>query len=130
MASEREARRPHPTCRVSTWAVTLALPVSQMGITMLVSVGNLEEAGEHVSFSLQIRRYQTREHQMWRCLGALHTKESSGIPALHTFLLPFFLCLSLGAREVLSRAKLWCGPLCVELALSETPEIPAVPPES
>ena len=39
------------------WAVTLALPMSQIGITMLVSVGNLEEAGEHVSFRLQIRRY-------------------------------------------------------------------------
>ncbi|XP_053426305.1 integrin alpha-IIb [Nycticebus coucang] len=28
---------------------------AQIGITMLVSVGNLEEAGEHVSFQLQIR---------------------------------------------------------------------------
>ncbi|XP_059763518.1 integrin alpha-IIb isoform X3 [Balaenoptera ricei] len=28
---------------------------AQIGITMLVSVGNLEEAGEHVSFRLQIR---------------------------------------------------------------------------
>ena len=32
-------------------------PISQIGITMLVSVENLEEAGEHVSFWLQIRRY-------------------------------------------------------------------------
>lgn len=29
---------------------------------MLVSVENLEEAGEHVSFWLQIRRYWTGEH--------------------------------------------------------------------
>ena len=40
-----------------TWAVTLALLISQIGIAMLVSVGNLEEAGESVSFQLQIRRY-------------------------------------------------------------------------
>lgn len=44
------------------WAVTLAFPVSQIGITMLVSVESLEEAGEHVSFRLQIRRYWTGEH--------------------------------------------------------------------
>lgn len=48
--------------RVGIWAVTLAFPVSQIGITMLVSVENLEEAGEHVSFRLQIRRYWTGEH--------------------------------------------------------------------
>ena len=40
-----------------TWAVTLPLLISQIGIAMLVSVGNLEEAGESVSFQLQIRRY-------------------------------------------------------------------------
>lgn len=38
-------------------AVTLALWVTQIGVTMLVSVENLEEAGERVSFRLQIRRY-------------------------------------------------------------------------
>lgn len=43
--------------RVGIWAVTSAFPVSQIGITMLVSVENLEEAGEHVPFRLQIRRY-------------------------------------------------------------------------
>ena len=48
--------------RVGIQAMTLALPVSQIGITMLVSVENLEEAGEHVSFWLQIRRYWTGEH--------------------------------------------------------------------
>lgn len=42
---------------MGTWVMTLALPVSQIRITMLVSVGDLEEAGEHVSFWLQIRRY-------------------------------------------------------------------------
>lgn len=49
--------------RVGPWAVTLALLVFQIGITMLVSVENLEEAGEHVSFQLQIRRYWTGEHR-------------------------------------------------------------------
>lgn len=62
MALKDEAWRPHSMFRVSTWAVTLALPVSQIGITMLVSVENLEEAGEHVSFWLQIRRYWAGEH--------------------------------------------------------------------
>lgn len=42
----------------------LSLPASQIEITMLVSVGNLEEAGEHVSFRLQIRRYQTGKHSL------------------------------------------------------------------
>ena len=62
MALKDEAWRPRSMFRVSTWAVTLALPVSQIGITMLVSVENLEEAGEHVSFWLQIRRYWAGEH--------------------------------------------------------------------
>lgn len=47
----------------------LALPVSQLGITMLVSVENLEEAGEQVSFWLQIRRYWTGEVLDWGGTG-------------------------------------------------------------
>lgn len=39
------------------WTVTLALPVSQIEVMMWVSVEKLEEAGEQVSFLLQIRRY-------------------------------------------------------------------------
>lgn len=42
--------------------MTLAPAVSQIEITMLVSVENLEEAGETVSLQLQIRRYWTGEH--------------------------------------------------------------------
>ena len=42
---------------VGIWSSILALLVSQIGIAMLLSVGNLEEAVESVSFQLQIRRY-------------------------------------------------------------------------
>lgn len=59
--------------------------------------------------------------------GVLHTEESSGVPALQTFLVPSFLFLSLGAQEVLFQAELLWGALCVELALSEPSEILAVP---
>lgn len=85
---------------MGAWAVTLALPVSQIGITMLVSVGDLEEAGEHVSFWLQIRRYGWGEHSYpppFPCLiprqrpsDALLPEGSSGMPALQTSLFPFF----------------------------------------
>lgn len=43
--------------------LTLTLSGSQIGITVLVSVGQLEEVGNSVSFLLQIRRY-------WAGLGA------------------------------------------------------------
>uniref|UniRef100_A0A8C2SDQ8 Integrin alpha-2 domain-containing protein n=1 Tax=Capra hircus TaxID=9925 RepID=A0A8C2SDQ8_CAPHI len=38
-------------CRVGIWTVTLALPMSQVEVTMWVSVGKLEEAGEQVKNS-------------------------------------------------------------------------------
>lgn len=79
---------------------------------MLVSVENLEEAGERVSFWLQIRRYWTGEHSYpppfpWLILmqtpsDALLPEGSSGMPALQTSPFPFFpraLCLGLGALE-------------------------------
>ena len=44
-----------------TFKVTLVLPVSQIEVMMWVSVGKLEEAGEQVSFLLQIRRYTRLE---------------------------------------------------------------------
>ncbi|XP_073875956.1 integrin alpha-IIb isoform X6 [Macaca fascicularis] len=56
--TQGEDWRPHSgqSCpKWSIWAVTLTLLISQIGIAMLVSVGNLEEAGESVSFQLQIR---------------------------------------------------------------------------
>lgn len=102
MTLEDEDWRPHSVFRVGICAVTLALPVSQIGITMLVSVENLEEAGEHVSFWLQIRRYWTGERLMRRHAGDLRAEGSSGLPALQTFLFPFFLrdlFLSLGAQK-------------------------------
>lgn len=99
--------------RVGICAVTLALPVSQAGITMLVSVENLEEAGKQVSFRLQIRRYWTGEHLMRRHAGDLLAEGSPGMLALQTVLFPFLLrdlFLSLGAqREVLSQVNLGVG---------------------
>lgn len=67
---------------------------------MLVSVENLEEAGEHVSFWLQTRRYWTGEHSYlpalpWLILmqtpsDALLPEGSSGMPTLRTSPFPFF----------------------------------------
>lgn len=84
---------------------------------MLVGVENLEEAGEHVSFQLQIRRYWMGEHSypppypylipMQRPSGALHPEGFSGMLAHQTSPFPLFLrhlLLSLGAlEEVLSQ---------------------------
>lgn len=39
------------------WGGDVGFSLLQIGITMLVSVENLEEAGESVSFQLQVRRY-------------------------------------------------------------------------
>lgn len=39
------------------WGSDFSASLFQIGITMLVSVENLEEAGQYVSFQLQIRRY-------------------------------------------------------------------------
>lgn len=39
------------------WGREFTSSLFQIKITMLVSVENLEEAGEYVSFQLQIRRY-------------------------------------------------------------------------
>lgn len=71
---EDEDWKPQSMFRVGIWTVTLVLPFSQIGITMLVSVENLEEAGEYVSFWLQIRRYWTGERLMQRHSGDLHTE--------------------------------------------------------
>lgn len=41
------------------WGSEFSSSLFQIKITMLVSVENLEEAGEYVSFQLQIRRYRS-----------------------------------------------------------------------
>lgn len=71
------------------WTVTLALPMSQVEVTMWVSVGKLEEAGEQVSFLLQIRRYTRLGGTPSPCLiptqrpsVARHTEGFSGRHAL------------------------------------------------
>lgn len=74
---------------------------------------------------------------MRRHAGDLRAEGSSGLPALQTFLFPFFLrdlFLSLGAqKEVLSQVKPLCGKKKKkekELGLPEPSEIGAPPPES
>lgn len=72
-----------------TFRVTLVLPVSQIEVMMWVSVEKLEEAGEQVSFLLQIRRYTRLRGTPSPCLiptqrpsDARHTEGFSGRHAL------------------------------------------------
>ena len=103
------------TFRVGIWTVTLALPVSQIEVIMWVSVEKLEEAGEQVSFLLQIRRYTRLGGTPSPCLiptqrpsDARHTEVFSRRHVLQTSLFPFVLRdLSFGALEELTLE--WCA---------------------
>lgn len=113
---EDEDWKPQSMFRVGIWTVTLALPFSQIGITMLVSVENLEEAGEHVSFWLQIRRYWAGGT---RCRGTQVTSIQKGVPGCPPFRLSCSLSssktffLSLGApKKFFPRSNL-CVACCL-----------------